>query len=98
MNAGILTSILTGWLLIGNAAADPTHYDRCNEECVAFDNGYEWALASSISSEFECDGRGPAAFIAGCAAYIKDSLQDQRRSVDPNEDDDTGEEDHARHY
>ena len=55
---------------------------RCHEK------GYEWAQANDIASEFECDSQGSAVFIAGCAAYIEDSLLDQSAPIDPDSDGD----------
>jgi hypothetical protein len=96
----MLTSILavvTTWLLVGNAATGAPHRSDCKKgECIAFQVGYDWAQSNGIASEFECDGQGSLAFIAGCEAYIADDLADGWGD-DPDEDDD--EENHVRqHY
>jgi hypothetical protein len=84
MKFGIFTASLASWLLISSAAADPTRQVECLGDCAAFDEGYNWAEANGIASEFECDGHGPVAFIGGCAAYIVDDLPEQWVFVDPD--------------
>jgi hypothetical protein len=89
MQFSTLALTLATWLLIsGGATAKPLHETECSRNCAAFYKGYEWAQANDIASEFECDGHGSAVFIAGCAAYIEDSLPDQSAPIDPDSDGD----------
>jgi hypothetical protein len=66
METNILAVVLTSWLLAGGSL----HKTECSRYCAAFDRGYEWAQENAIASEFECDGDGSAAFIAGCARVV----------------------------
>ena len=96
MQTSIFVVFLTSCLFASGVAAGPLHQTECSRNCGGFDRGYAWVLSNAISSEFECDGYGSAAFIAGCAAYIDDNLPDQSFSINPDDgDDEDDEEDHV---
>jgi hypothetical protein len=93
MRIGIVALGVITCAMAGRVGAVPVYNPQCSEGCPTFDEGYEWARANGIASEFECDGRS-LTFIEGCRAYVDDNLPEGWVSVDP--EDDGNEPDNAR--
>jgi hypothetical protein len=65
--------ILLASSLLAACASAPPAVNPCEKYCSSYEEGYQWAGASNLGDDRNCDGYA-AAFGRGCRQQIKDRL------------------------